>query len=329
MRGTPLDEYVQTRQLRREERLELFRKICAAVDYAHHQNVVHRDLKPSNILIDNDGEPKILDFGVARIKDSTLTVTGVVIGTPSYMSVKHLSELVDGLKRATPWDGVDEVAFECEPGTLSEPKVEAFRDIGVTRLSLGVENFDDRILEENGRAHLSPEILKAYDWIQDVGFPQVNIDLIAGTITGNEPMTVFDADGNPDPAATDYETDARVIETFYREYGKDKKGYLTFVMKIWPKEDMFIRLRGTNQPAGVPYETDEFGNPLADSEANDNIYQLMETEEDGYNGITNKLLNLYLNDDLRISSISKLDDVVEAYADLWFYSNPILIKVKN
>jgi hypothetical protein len=161
-----------------------------------------------------------------------------------------------------------------------------------------------------------------------------HIDVIAGTITGNVPMTVFDAEGRPDPDATDYETDAQVIQTFYREYGKDKKGYLTYVMKIWPKADMFIRLRGTNLPAGVPYETDEFGNPLADSEANDNIYQLMQTAENGYigpgfeEGITNKMLNLMLIDDLRIATTDKLDDVVEAYADLWFYSNPIFIKVK-
>jgi oxygen-independent coproporphyrinogen-3 oxidase len=56
------------------------------------------------------------------------------------------------------------------------------KDIVITRLSLGVENFDDRILEENGRAHLSPEIFRAYDWIQQTGFPQVNIDLIAGMV---------------------------------------------------------------------------------------------------------------------------------------------------
>ena len=61
-------------------------------------------------------------------------------------------------------------------------KVKTLREIGVTRLSLGVENFDDRILEENGRAHLSPEILKAWDWIQQVGFAQVNIDLISGMV---------------------------------------------------------------------------------------------------------------------------------------------------
>jgi hypothetical protein len=51
-----------------------------------------------------------------------------------------------------------EITFECEPGTLSEPKLAAIRGFGVTRFSLGVENFDDRILELNGRAHRSPEI---------------------------------------------------------------------------------------------------------------------------------------------------------------------------
>lgn len=165
---------------------------------------------------------------------------------------------------------------------------------------------------------------------QPLNMPELDhIDVIAGTITGNVPMTTYDADGNIDVEATDYETDAKVIDTFYPEYAKDKKGYLTFVLKIWPKEDMYIRLRGTNLPAGVPYETDENGNPLADYEANDNIYELMQTEEGGYNGLTNKLLNLYLIDDLRISSLDRLDDVVEAYADLWFYSNPIFIKVKK
>ena len=164
---------------------------------------------------------------------------------------------------------------------------------------------------------------------QPLNMPELHhIDLIAGTITGNVPVT-YEAD----PAATDYGTDAAVIETFYREDGKGKKGkkhkqgYMTYTIKIKAENSMFIRLRGTNLPAGVPYETDDAGNPLADTWANDNIYELMQYEEEGYQGITNKLLNLYLIDDLRISSLSKLDDVVEAYADLWFYSNPIFIEV--
>ena len=103
-------------------------------------------------------------------------------GTPSYLSSKQLRFLRDELSRSVSWDHADEVTFECEPGTLSQEKIQTLKDIGVTRISLGVENFNDAILEENGRAHLTPEIFKAYDWIQQAGFPQVNIDLIAGMV---------------------------------------------------------------------------------------------------------------------------------------------------
>lgn len=103
-------------------------------------------------------------------------------GTPSYLSSRQLLMLRDKLQESISWDTANEVTFECEPGTLSLDKVKTLKEIGVTRVSLGVENFNDTILEENGRAHLSPEIMQAYDWIQQVGFPQVNIDLIAGMI---------------------------------------------------------------------------------------------------------------------------------------------------
>jgi oxygen-independent coproporphyrinogen-3 oxidase len=103
-------------------------------------------------------------------------------GTPSFISARHLRELVRRLRDAIAWDGVEEVTFECEPGTLTRPKLEAIREVGVTRLSLGVENFDDRILEENGRAHLSREIYRVVPWIRAMGFDQLNIDLIAGMV---------------------------------------------------------------------------------------------------------------------------------------------------
>jgi oxygen-independent coproporphyrinogen-3 oxidase len=103
-------------------------------------------------------------------------------GTPSYLSSRQLLTLRDKLSEFLSWETADEVTFECEPGTLNLEKIRTLKEIGVTRVSLGVENFDDTILEANGRAHLSPEIFKAYDWIQQVGFSQVNIDLIAGMI---------------------------------------------------------------------------------------------------------------------------------------------------
>ncbi len=103
-------------------------------------------------------------------------------GTPSYLSSKQLLMLRERLSHSVTWDNAEEVTFECEPGTLSLEKVQTLKEIGITRVSLGVENFNDAILEENGRAHLSPEIFRAYEWIQQVGFPQVNIDLIAGMV---------------------------------------------------------------------------------------------------------------------------------------------------
>ena len=103
-------------------------------------------------------------------------------GTPSFLSAKQLTSLVDRLRQHVNWNRAEEVTFECEPGTLSQPKIQTLKELGVTRLSLGVENFSDAVLEDNGRAHLSGEIYKAWQWILDAGFYNVNIDLIAGMV---------------------------------------------------------------------------------------------------------------------------------------------------
>ncbi len=103
-------------------------------------------------------------------------------GTPSFLSTRQLEDLVKRLTAVRPWTTAEEITFECEPGTLTEPKIAAIRQIGVTRLSLGIENFDDRILELNGRAHRSPEIGQSFRYARAIGFPQINIDLIAGML---------------------------------------------------------------------------------------------------------------------------------------------------
>jgi oxygen-independent coproporphyrinogen III oxidase len=101
-------------------------------------------------------------------------------GTPSFLSTSQLERLVGKLTARRSWGDAAEITFECEPGTLSESKLEAIRGFGVTRLSLGVENFDDRILDLNGRAHRSPEIMRVFEDARALQFPQINIDLIAG-----------------------------------------------------------------------------------------------------------------------------------------------------
>jgi oxygen-independent coproporphyrinogen-3 oxidase len=90
------------------------------------------------------------------------------------------------MKQLLPWDEAEEVTFEAEPGTLTDHKLQAIRGLGVTRLSLGIEHFDDHILEVNGRAHRSKEIQRAYAFAREIGFPQINIDLIAGMVEETE-----------------------------------------------------------------------------------------------------------------------------------------------
>ena len=86
------------------------------------------------------------------------------------------------MKSILPWDEAEEVTFECEPGTLHEKKLEVIKNFGVTRLSLGIENFDDHILATNGRAHRSQAVFRAYEFARQLGFDNINVDLIAGML---------------------------------------------------------------------------------------------------------------------------------------------------
>jgi oxygen-independent coproporphyrinogen-3 oxidase len=107
-------------------------------------------------------------------------------GTPSYLSADQLRELFGGVRAAFGWDEAQEVAFECEPGTLSEVKLAELARLGVTRLSLGIENFGAEVLAINNRAHGVPEIQQTYEMARAVGFREINIDLIAGMVGETE-----------------------------------------------------------------------------------------------------------------------------------------------
>ena len=96
--GQPIDCFCDERRYSIPERLQLFRKVCAAVTYAHQHLVVHRDIKPSNILITAEGQPKLLDFGIARLlrvgaDATTATMTGFQAMTPEYASPEQLQGL--------------------------------------------------------------------------------------------------------------------------------------------------------------------------------------------------------------------------------------------
>ncbi|MEM7394212.1 MAG: coproporphyrinogen-III oxidase family protein [Verrucomicrobiota bacterium] len=143
---------------------------------------VYTGAKSQEIRTYIDGAIQELDLYCAKPFIGNRAVDYVYFGggTPSFLSTTQLKTLTDAIKERLPWDKAREITFECEPGTLNNQKLQFIRDLGITRLSLGVENFDPHILEVNGRAHRGQEIDKAYQFARDIGFPQINIDLIAG-----------------------------------------------------------------------------------------------------------------------------------------------------
>ncbi|MYM35751.1 protein kinase [Duganella sp. FT94W] len=95
--GTPLSALIGQRPCPLPRALAWFSDLLAALDYSHAHGVVHRDIKPANLLVTRDDRIKVSDFGIARIESSTLTQTGAMLGTPSYMSPEQFrGEAIDG-----------------------------------------------------------------------------------------------------------------------------------------------------------------------------------------------------------------------------------------
>ena len=118
--GQPIDIYCENRKLTINERLELFRTVCAAVQYAHRNQVVHRDLKPSNILVTAEGVPKLLDFGIAKLLNRE-SIDGTIRTQPGFrpMTTKYASpEQIRGepLTTATDVYSLGVVLFELLTG---------------------------------------------------------------------------------------------------------------------------------------------------------------------------------------------------------------------
>jgi serine/threonine protein kinase len=126
IRGESLLVYGAARQLPIRQRLEIMAKVCAAVHHAHQRGIIHRDLKPGNILVDESGQPKILDFGVARLTDADAFATrrtdlGHLVGTLAYMSPEQV--LADPLELDTRTDvySLGVILFELVSGRLPYP----------------------------------------------------------------------------------------------------------------------------------------------------------------------------------------------------------------
>jgi eukaryotic-like serine/threonine-protein kinase len=138
VRGQTLLAYCDEHKLTVRQRLELFAKICDAVQHAHQRGLIHRDLKPANILVNESGEPKILDFGLARLTDSDAQATrrtgvGQILGTLAYMSPEQVLGDPEELDTRSDVYALGVILYELLAGkmpyTLSRQVPEALRAI--------------------------------------------------------------------------------------------------------------------------------------------------------------------------------------------------------
>ena len=154
VKGVPITEYCDRNQFTPRERLELFIRVCEAIQHAHQKGIIHRDIKPSNVLvtlIDGKPAPKIIDFGVAKAIDQRLTERtlftelGMVIGTPEYMSPEQAA--TTGLDVDTRSDiySLGVLLYELLTGSTPLDR-KALRQAGTTRCcgASGRKNRPDR-----------------------------------------------------------------------------------------------------------------------------------------------------------------------------------------
>jgi len=139
-----ITDYAREKKLSTKQRLDLFAKVCDAVHHGHQKAIIHRDLKPGNILVDSSGEPKVIDFGVARSTDSDMVVTtlqtdvGQLIGTLQYMSPEQCEADPDDLDTRSDVYALGVVLYEllCDQLPYDVTKVAVYEAARVVREEL-------------------------------------------------------------------------------------------------------------------------------------------------------------------------------------------------
>ena len=133
VRGVAVTTYVREKQLTLEETLALFATVCDAVSHAHQKGVIHRDLKPSNVMVDVDGNVRVLDFGLAKAltepAESQVSVTGTVLGTLPYMSPEQTRGNPDEMDTRTDVYALGVMLYEMLTGHFPYPTTGDVADV--------------------------------------------------------------------------------------------------------------------------------------------------------------------------------------------------------
>lgn len=162
-------------------------------------------------------------------------------GTPSMLSPTHLGNMIQGLKESIDFSQVKEWSFESNPATFTEDKVRQWRELGITRVSLGVQSFNPRLLQLLGRTHSPEDVVRDVALLRRVGIPQINIDLMFSlptqTLSEWEHTLRAALELAPDHISTynlSYEEDT----AFYRQFGSNAGDEETDVAMFEMSDDL-------------------------------------------------------------------------------------------
>ena len=190
-------------------------------DYCYYLSYVGKSAETIQQYLDHVIHELALYAGNRGVAGRPLSFIYFGGGTPSLLSNAQVRWLTDGLKEVLPWNGAPEVTYECAPRSVRPGFLEELRRIGVTRLSMGVQSFDDTLLKLNGRVHLAEDSLRAWNVIRNAGVDWVNLDLMVGLI-GETPKVWYDSirkiiDLSPD-SITIYQTEIPYNTQLYRDF---------------------------------------------------------------------------------------------------------------
>ena len=170
LQGKTLSELIETESLSEHSACELASKICQAVHYAHQQGILHRDIKPTNIIVDENGEPYLLDFGLAKQStlSNDLTSSGAIIGTPAYMSPEQASGQQNRISVETDVYGLGAVMYFLFTG---QPPFAGNTAVEILMKVLEQEPVSPRSLNSELSRDLEKTILRAMGKTKDQRYP--------------------------------------------------------------------------------------------------------------------------------------------------------------
>ena len=146
-------------------------------------------------------------------------------GTPSYIDGKYIEDIVRALKKFNT-ENLKEFTIECNPNSISKEKLMLYKDLGINRISLGVQSFDDRVLESIGRDHTADIALRDIDLIRDMGFDNLSFDLMLNLPKQNYKSIKKDLDIVKKISPEHISWYSLIIEEGSRFYSLEKKGKL-------------------------------------------------------------------------------------------------------